>query len=220
VLTPRTATFTLVSALLLSSCGESPAPVGRDPGDTVAPATADAASAPPRPAPTKRALPRALPKPGNPDGRAPIPAAAEAEDVSRPASVIGDGTPAGCTSDAVVDAVAEGGVITFDCGPAPVTITLTQTARVQNRSARVVLDGGGLVTLSGGGKRRIIHQNTCVSPATSHCQDQDHPALTLQNITLTGGDSSGEDDGGGAVFIRGGRLKLTEIGRASCRERV
>lgn len=43
--------------------------------------------------------------------------------------VVGDGTPAGCTSAAVVRAVRRGGVIRFDCGPGPVTITMQQTRR-------------------------------------------------------------------------------------------
>jgi hypothetical protein len=60
--------------------------------------------------------------------------------------VIGDGTPASCTSDASVAAVAAGGVITFSCGPAPVTITMTATAKVVNARPKIVLDGGGRVT--------------------------------------------------------------------------
>ncbi|WP_228122567.1 hypothetical protein [Saccharothrix syringae] len=115
----------------------------------------------------------------------------------------------------MVEAVAAGGVITFDCGPNPVTITMTATAKVRNDSAReVVLDGGGLVTLSGAGQRRILYQNTCDRAqgiTTSRCQDQDHPRLTIQNITLTDGNSTGdrtEGGGGGAVLVRGGRLKV------------
>ena len=70
--------------------------------------------------------------------------------------VVGTGTPASCTSRAVVRAVARGGSITFDCGPAPVTIAMKRTAKVVNTSSRVVLDGGGLVTLSGQDRRRIL----------------------------------------------------------------
>ena len=51
---------------------------------------------------------------GNPDGHAPIPPEAAAEDTSHPTRVIGAGDPTGCTSDAVVAAVAAGGIITFD----------------------------------------------------------------------------------------------------------
>ncbi|MEU4744300.1 hypothetical protein AB0G02_28090, partial [Actinosynnema sp. NPDC023658] len=120
----------------------------------------------------------------------------------------------GCTSQAVVAAVAGGGVITFDCGPDPVTITMTVTAQVRNDAAPdVVLDGGGLVTLSGAGQRRILYQNTCdeaLGITTSHCQDQDHPRLTIQHITLADGNSVGAAEGGGAVFVRGGRVKVVD----------
>jgi hypothetical protein len=158
--------------------------------------------------------PRELPAAGNPDGRAPVPAAAGLVDTSSPDTVIGNGTPAGCTSAAVVAAVAAGGVIVFDCGPDPVTIEMTATARVFNDAQPdVVIDGGGMVTLSGGGARRIIYLNTC-DPAlvwtTSHCDDQDHPRLTVQNLTFVGGNAAGEDlgGGGGAIYARGGRLKV------------
>jgi hypothetical protein len=141
-----------------------------------------------------------------------VPPEAAAVDTSRPTRVIGDGTSASCTSQAVVAAVAGGGIITFDCGPDPVTVTMTSTARVRNDAApEVVLDGGGLVTLSGAGQRRVLYQNTCdaaLGITTSHCQDQDHPRLTIQNITLADGDSTGEEEGGGAVFVRGGRVKV------------
>ena len=48
---------------------------------------------------------------GNPNGTASIPGEAGLADISQPRSVIGAGTPQSCTSAAVVDAVAKGGVI-------------------------------------------------------------------------------------------------------------
>jgi hypothetical protein len=87
-------------------------------------------------------------------------------------------------------------------------------AKVMNASPEVVLDGGGLVTLSGEGRRRILYMDTC-DPAqiwtTSHCEDQASPELVIQNLTFTDGDSSGQrfdGGGGGAVFARGGRLRI------------
>jgi hypothetical protein len=76
----------------------------------------------------------------------------------------------------------------------------------------IIIDGGGLVTLSGGGKTRILYMNTCDPDqvwTTPHCQDQDHPRLTVQNVTFTNGNSTGEAayDGGGAIWVRGGRFK-------------
>jgi hypothetical protein len=116
----------------------------------------------------------------------------------------------------VVQAVAAGGVIAFSCGPHPVTIVMTATAKVRNTSAKVVLDGGGLVTLSGGGVRRILYMDTC-DPAqtwtTSHCQDQATPTLTVENITFADGNSTGQvydGGGGGAIFDRGGQLKVID----------
>ncbi len=142
-----------------------------------------------------------------------MPAEALPADVSSPTTVIGTGTPASCTGEAVVEAVARGGVITFDCGPDPVTLTLPRTAKVFNDAAPdVVIDGGGTVTLSGAGARRILYMNTC-DPAqvwtTSHCQDQETPRLTVQNITFVDGNAAGLDPGGGgAIFARGGRLRI------------
>ena len=151
---------------------------------------------------------------GNPAGTALVPAGAQAVDTSQPTRVIGDGNAESCTSQAVVDAVAGGGIITFDCGAAPGTITMTATAKVANANGPVVLDGGGLVTLSGGGERRILYMNTCDEAqgwTTSHCQDQDHPQLVVQNLTFADGNSTGElteGGGGGAIFVRGGRFRV------------
>jgi len=152
------------------------------------------------------------PAAGNPTGHSPIPPAARLADTSSPDRVVGNGTPASCTSQAVVSAVAAGGVITFDCGPSPVTIPMSATARVFNNRPNIVLDGGGLVTLDGLGARRILYMNTCDQAlvwTTPHCQNQDHPTLTVQNITFANGRSTGSEtmDGGGAIFVRGGRFK-------------
>ena len=144
----------------------------------------------------------------------PVPAAGRAVDTSRPSHVVGRGTAASCTSAAVVAAVRAGGIIRFSCGPKPVTIRMSTTAKVMNTSPQVVLDGGGLVTLSGEGRRRILYMDTC-DPAqvwtTSHCQDQPCPEMVIQNLTFTDGDSTGQrfdGGGGGAVFARGGRLRI------------
>jgi hypothetical protein len=114
----------------------------------------------------------------------------------------------------VVRAVAQGGVITFDCGSDPVVIAMRRTAKVVNTSRRVVIDGGGLVTLDGGGTRRILYQDTCDQRqvwTTDHCDDQARPRLVVQNLRLAHGNSTGrqfEGGGGGAIFDRGGRLKI------------
>jgi len=148
--------------------------------------------------------------------RVPVPREGRAVSTAHPDRVVGRGTPASCTSAAVVRAVAKGGVITFDCGPAPVTIRMRQTAKVDNHSRRVVIDGGGLVTLDGGGKRRILYQNTCDQKqgwTTSHCDDQASPRLVVQHLTLAHGNARSkqyEAGSGGAIYARGGRLKIVD----------
>jgi hypothetical protein len=216
----RMAVLALAGALTVAGCGDSakkPEPVFVAGAASSAPATANSlpsAAASPTPSPSPSAKKAGtLPKPGNPDGHATVPAAAKAVNTGKPDRVIGTGTPAGCTSAAVVKAVAAGGIITFDCGPAPVTITMAATAKVRNASREVVLDGGGRVTLSGGGRRRILYMNTCDAAqgfTTSHCQDQASPRLTVQNLAFANGNSTGqtaEGGGGGAIFVRGGRFK-------------
>jgi hypothetical protein len=165
-------------------------------------------------APGPNTDPSAGPSAGNP--AAPCrttPDEARAADTSTPTTVIGTGSPESCTSRAVVEAVAGGGVITFDCGPEPVIIVLEETAKVFNDTGpEVVIDGGGKVTLSGAGRRRILYMNTCDRDlvwTTPMCQNQDHPRLTVQNLSFIDGNARGEDpDGGGAVFVRGGRFKV------------
>ena len=137
----------LASALLLSVSGC----LGSDDE------TADAV-----PVPNPLTDPEDGPPAGNPDGGCDVPAGAGLEDTSNPRRVVGSGTPESCTGDAFIDAVAAGGVITFDCGPDPVTITLDRPAKVFNDTGPdIVIDGGGLVTLSGGGRTRILYMNTC-----------------------------------------------------------
>jgi len=209
------------SALALAACGAGPGTANSagatHPAHRARPAKSATRSARPAASPTPAAThpaPSPAPSPGNPLGDASVPAAAQPVDTSHPTHVIGNGTPASCTSAAVVAAVAAGGIITFSCGPSPVTITMQATAKVVNTSADVVLDGGGRVTLSGGGVRRILYMDTC-DPSqqwtTSHCQDQAEPRLTVQNLTFTGGNSTGrtyDGGGGGAIFDRGGQLKV------------
>jgi len=206
----------LATLIALAACSNEPA--GEEPAEsTPADASVSSSGAPA----TGDAVPEF--RAGNPDGHAPVPPEAQAEDTSQPTRVIGDGTPASCTSDAVVAAVEAGGIITFDCGPAPVTITMTATAKIRNANGpRIVLDGGGLVTLSGDGQHRILYMNTCDRDqgwTTSHCYDQDHPRLTVQNLTFVDGNATGADiapdaadfsvpGGGGAIFVRGGQLKV------------
>ncbi|MET9226302.1 hypothetical protein [Lentzea sp. NPDC003310] len=192
-------------AALVAGCGTtiagSPAAAPQQSPQTSASQTVTVVTTTPPPSSSSATPPPAPPPPpppvakfGNPAGTAAVPAAAAAEDTSKPTRVIGTGTPASCTSQAVVDAVGAGGVITFNCGPQPHTIPLAATARVR---ARTVLDGGGRITLSGQGQRRVLDHNA--------------PRLVVQNITLADGNSTGDTadgGGGGAIMVRGGQLKV------------
>jgi len=158
------------------------------------------------------------PPAGNPNGAYQIPAEAQAEDVSNPDHVVGTGTPESCTSEAFINAVAQGGKIVFNSGGQPVTISLNNSAKIynlynNNAVKKVVIDGGGLVTLCGGGKTRILYMNTAdqsLGWATNHAQNQEYPQLTVQNITFANGNSMADrsHDGGGAIYVYGGKLKV------------
>jgi hypothetical protein len=123
----------------------------------------------------------------------------------------------------VVQAVAAGGIIRFNCGKKPVTILMTATATAANTEHMVVLDGGGLVTLSGGGKRRILFSDTCAGTwSTRDCINQPYPQIVVQNITFQDGFDGthqatctanapqcwyGGVSGGGAIYAEGGQFK-------------
>ncbi len=151
---------------------------------------------------------------GNPDGKCSIPNEGKLENSSTPTQIIGDGTKESCTEKAFIDAVAKGGIIKFNCGSENHTIKLTKPAKVVNDSTKeIVIDGEGKITLSGSGQTRILYMNTCDPNqvwTTPHCNDQDHPKLTVQNLTFIDGNSKGETeyDGGGAIWVRGGLFKV------------
>jgi hypothetical protein len=125
-------------------------------------------------------------------------------DVSSPNQVVGNGTPQSCTESALESAIAQGGIITFNCGSEPATITLSSEKKITKDT---ILDGGGLITLNGGGKTRILNMDTGNFEATS-------PHLTVQRLTFTGGKAKGTevrlgfdvDGGGGAIYYRGGSV--------------
>jgi hypothetical protein len=164
--------------------------------------------------------PQAGPPAGWVDGHATIPPEGQPEDVSSPTTVVGTGTPSSCTGDGFVAAVAKGGIITFNCGPDPVTIVLTSTAKVFNdKGTKLVIDGGNKVTLSGGGTVRILYMATCdkaqvYPPGPGDCNTNPGVQLVVQNITFVDGSAKGiaegtnNDGGGGAIHAQGGSLKV------------
>ena len=209
------AIITLVSLVSLAACGStsgdgSSSDGGASGGD-------GGSSSPDGGTPTK---PQDGPPAGWADGHAAVPPEGQAEDVSSPTTVVGTGTAASCTGDAFVAAVAKGGVVTFNCGPDPVTIVLTQTAKVFNdKGTKLVIDGGNKVTLSGGGTKRILYMSTCdkaqvYPPGPGDCNTNPGVKLVVQNITFVDGSAKGIPEGttngagGGAIHAQGGSLKV------------
>lgn len=160
----------------------------------------------------------------------PIPSEGQLVDTSHPTTVVGTGTAASCTFAALNAAVSRGGIVTFDCGAAPVSIavTATLTPPVSKGSASavsVVIDGGNNVTLDGQNAARILswtHDTWRTSEDT----------LTLQRLRLVNGKatptqkipacppaggisnadcSMGYDDGqGGALYMQDGNLRVID----------
>ena len=175
------------------------------------------------------------PTAGNPAGTATVSAAAAAEDVSQPDHVVGTGTPESCTVDALALAVRAGGVTTFNCGPNAVTITLDRTLVTCNTTTcahpwqggtavtKAVIDGGGLVTLSGNDQQGIFYANTCEESfgwLSARCDLQTTPLVVFQNIALRDGNATngpagysgvGGGGGGGAIAMRGGQFKAVNV---------
>lgn len=146
---------------------------------------------------------------GDDGGPVPDPPRAECDapvqlvDTASPDRTVGDDTPASCTEAVLAAAVEAGGIITFACGTDPHTITVTAPLRT---TVETVLDGGGLVTLSGGGQSRILELDSGF--------DQDTPMLTVQRLTFRDGRSGGGGDdtavGGGAIYRDGGSLTVID----------
>jgi hypothetical protein len=119
--------------------------------------------------------------------------------IDHPTTVVGDGTLEGCTDQALAGAIARGGVVVFRCGPRPFTLVVSSEKLVEHDT---VIDGGGLVTLSGGDRTRILHLHGADPPSG--------PRLTVQNLALERGLApTGQNDlqsSGGAILQEGGTL--------------
>jgi predicted outer membrane repeat protein len=70
--------------------------------------------------------------------------------------VIGNGTPASVTLEALQAALSRGGAIVFNSGGKPVTLPVTKTLNLPVNSRPTLIDGGGLLTLDGLGRNQIL----------------------------------------------------------------
>jgi hypothetical protein len=110
------------------------------------------------------------------------------------AGVVGTGTPESCTEAALDAALVGGGMVTFDCGAEPVTITLSAEKVIASDSpGGTTVDGGGTITLSGGNAVRVFIVAGDV-------------ALTVENLTIASGRGV---DGGGIANHGNGTLTVT-----------
>lgn len=129
-------------------------------------------------------------------------------DVSTPTTVVGTGTAASCTEARLREAADAGGKITFDCGAEPVTVTVTSPIVFEKET---IVDGGGKITLSGGGSSRIFYLDSAYNVTT--------PRLVVQRLTFIDGRGPGDlcaDDqcdtaeGGAAIYRDGGSLTVID----------
>jgi hypothetical protein len=145
-----------------------------------------------------------------------VPAGGMPVDTSQ-STVIGDGSAASCTFAALNTAVKAGGIITFNCGAAPTTIAITATMNLPI-TKDTVIDGGGKITLDGGGSVGILRFD---SPNFQALETR----VTVQHIAFAHGKvagsmpiptapapcSQGFNDGeGGAIYVRDGNLTVID----------
>ena len=107
------------------------------------------------------------------------------------AGVVGTGTAASCTDAALNIALAGGGLVTFNCSPAAVTIDISTGTGTKFIAADTTIDGGSLITISCGGSAPLFVANA---------------RLAISNLTFTACDSGDVD---GAVITANGPLTVT-----------
>lgn len=99
-----------------------------------------------------------------------------------------------CTQTGLQAALDGGGWITFDCGPDPVTIPL-ETQLELSTETDTLIDGGGLVTLDGQDRTRLLfkgwHDPVSVGEITVRLQN-----IRLMNGRAPGGSNTGDHSGG------------------------
>jgi len=139
-----------------------------------------------------------------------------AADTSRPTTVVGTGTPAGCTDTVLRAAVAKGGIVTFNCGAASTTIAITQTL-IAPWDKDTTIDGNDRIVLDGRGTTQILrayHGDFRVNDRV----------LTVQRLAMIGGRDIGTGfqardgsktcawgyraGGGGAIYTRDVNLRV------------
>jgi len=126
------------------------------------------------------------------------------------AGVVGTGTAGSCTDAALDVALMGGGLVTFNCGAAPVTIVFQGTKVID--SGTTTIQGGGHVAFDGENLRQLFYVIGGASLSLSSVTLQDSRAsnggavlnqgeLTLTDVTLAY--NTAEGGNGGAVYNDG-----------------
>jgi len=133
--------------------------------------------------------------------------------------IVGTGTSETCTEAALDTALASAGLVAFDCGSEPVTITITTPKTIAEDTT---IDGGGLITISGGDAVGVFTVDPGVTFAIEKLtiangfsadgggiQNADG-TVTVTNSTLTGNSAlaAAGDGRGGAIFEWRGDLTI------------
>ena len=155
----------------------------------------------------------------NPDSScaAGVPLGGMPVDTSHPTTVVGTGTPASCTFAVLDAAVNAGGIIAFDCGPAPTTIAVTSTLQLPI-TKDTVIDGGGKITLDGQGAVGILRFDspnfqaldirvTVQHIAFAHGKVAGSMPIPTAPAPCSQGFNAGE---GGAIYMRDGNLTVID----------
>jgi len=100
---------------------------------------------------------------------------------ARAAGVVGTGTPDSCTDAALNAALAGGGLVTFDCGPDPVSIDISTGTGTKIIETPTTIDGGGHITISGGHTVRVFSVNNGIN-------------FTVENLTIADGYDAADGD--------------------------
>ena len=128
------------------------------------------------------------------------------------AGVVGTGTAASCTDAVLTAALAHGGLVSFNCGGGPVTIDISAGTGTKPVDSDTTLDGGGLITISGGNAVPVFSVDRGVT-------------FTVRNLALANGgraraiyndagtlmvtNSTFSDNGAGAIYNYTGTLTVT-----------
>jgi hypothetical protein len=110
--------------------------------------------------------------------------------MARAAGVVGSGTAASCTDAALNTALSGGGLVTFNCGAFPVTIDISTGTGTKTISADTTIDGGNLITISGGNAVGVFSVRSKVN-------------FSVQTLIIANGIANGIAYGGGGIYGKG-----------------